>query len=139
MPATPVKVWGTTVQFNGYMIGRIKSVGRASQARDQEEIFTCDSEDENAEYLSKGITRGQVALDMLYDGVAAGTDASLQNDFDDDTDATIEFTYKNGSKKSLTAKIIGLDMPGGEAGGVMEYSVSFQLSGPLTNTPAAAA
>ena len=139
MATKAMKIWGTTVEFNGYLIGEIEDVGKANQSRNQIKIFTCDSEDESAEYLSSGIERGQLQLQVVYDGTVGGTEALLQTDFDADTSATLTITYKNGSKKAITARIINLETPGGAAdGGHAVFNVTFQLSGALANTPAAA-
>ena len=139
MATKAMKIWGTKVQFHGYYIGEIEDVGKSTQTRAQIKIFTCDSEDESAEYLSSGIERGQLALQVVYDGIAAGTYALLQADFDNDVLDTLEITYKNGSKKSISARIINLETAGGAAdGGHAIFNVTFQLSGTLTYTPAAA-
>jgi hypothetical protein len=134
-----MKVWGTTMSFHGYFIGEVEDVGRSTQTRNQIKIFTCDSDNESAEYLSSGIERGQLALQCVYDGTTAGTYYNLQTDFDADTLDTLLITYKNGSTKSISARVINLETAGGAAdGGHMVFTVTFQLSGTLTYTPVAA-
>jgi len=134
-----MKIWGTTVKFNGNFIGEILDVGKANQSRNQIKVFSTDSSQESAEYLSSGIERGQISFNIVFDGEVGGTDATLQTAFDDDTSGTLEITYKNGAKKSITARVINLETAGGAPeGGFAQESVMFQLSGALTNTPAAA-
>jgi len=134
-----MKIWGTSATFNGYSIGEIEDVGKATQSRATIKIFTCDSVDESAEYLTSGIERGQVTLQCVFEGEVGGTFANLQADFDAGTKATLLLTYKNGAKKSISALITSLETPGGAAeGGHAQFSVTFQLSGTLTYTPAAA-
>jgi hypothetical protein len=131
-----MKIWGTTAHFGDYYIGEIEDVGKAAQSRSLIKIFTCDSEDESAEYLTSGIERGQLTLQCVFEGEVAGTFASLQEDFDDGETRTLEITYKNGAKKSIDAMIVNLETPGGAAdGGHAQYSVTFQLSGTLSYTP----
>lgn len=140
MATKAMKIWGTQVSFNGYSIGEIEDVGKAPQARNLIKIFTTDSEDESAEYLSSGIERGQLALQCVFDGEVGGTAALLQADFDAGTTATLEITYANGAVKSIDALIVNLETAGGAAdGGHAQFNVTFQLSGTLTYTPAAAA
>lgn len=135
-----MKVWGTAVTFHGYSIGEIEDVGKAAQSREVIEIFTCDSANESSEYLSGGITRGQITFQCVFDGETSGTFYNLQTDFDADVSDTLLITFKNGAKKSIAAKIVNLETAGGAAkGGHMQYSVTFQLSGAMTYTPAAAA
>lgn len=139
MATNAMKIWGTTVQFNGNLIGEIEDVGRSTQTRSLIKIFTCDSTDESAEYLSSGIERGQLALQFVFDGEASGTFAQQQSDLDDDTSGTLLITMKNGATISVTARIVSLDTPGGPAdGGHAVATVTFQLSGAVTYTPVAA-
>ena len=134
-----MKIWGTQVQFHGYKIGEIEDVGKASQSRNLIKIFTTDTVDESAEYLSSGIERGQITFQCVFEGEAGGTYDLLQADFDDDVKATLEVTYKNGAKKSIDALIVNLETAGGPAdGGKAGFGITFQLSGTLTYTPAAA-
>lgn len=130
-----MKIWGTTVTFNGNTIGEIEDVGRAGQARSLIKIFTCDSANESAEYLTSGIERGQITFTCVYRGDEPGTYENLQTDFDAGTSATLLITYANGSTVSVSALIVNLEVAGGTAdGGHAQYSVTFQLSGTLTYT-----
>ena len=139
MTTNAMKIWGTTATFNGSLVGEIEDVGKATQSRALIKIFTTDSANESAEYLTSGIERGQLTLQCVYDGEVAGTFSDLQTDFDAGTKATLLVTYKNGSTKSVTAMIVNLETPGGAAdGGHAQYSVTFQLSGTLAYTPVAA-
>jgi len=138
MATTAMKIYGTTATFNGNLIGEIEDVGKANQSRNLIKIFTTDSTNESAEYLSSGIERGQLTLQCVYDGDVAGNFYNLQTAFDDGTSATLLITYANASTKSITALISSLDTAGGAAdGGHAQFSVTFQLSGTLTYTPAA--
>jgi len=138
MATTAMKIWGTTATFNGNLIGEIEDVGKANQSRNLIKIFTTDSTNESAEYLSSGIERGQLTLQCVFDGDVAGNFYNLQTAFDAGTEGTLLITYPNGSTKSITALISGLDTAGGAAdGGHAQFSVTFQLSGTLTYTPAA--
>jgi len=138
MATTAMKIYGTTATFNGNLIGEIEDVGKANQSRNLIKIFSTDSTNESAEYLSSGIERGQLTLQCVYDGDVAGNFYNLQTAFDDGTSATLLITYANASTKSITALISSLDTAGGAAdGGHAQFSVTFQLSGTLTYTPAA--
>ena len=138
MAITAMKIYGTTATFNGNLIGEIEDVGKANQSRNLIKIFSTDSTNESAEYLSSGIERGQLTLQCVYDGDVAGNFYKLQTAFDDGTSATLLITYANASTKSITAVIASLDTAGGAAdGGHAQFSVTFQLSGTLTYTPAA--
>jgi hypothetical protein len=137
MATKAMKIWGTAVQFNGYSIGEIEDVGEGDQSRNLIKIFTCDSENETAEFLTAGIEPGQLTLRCVFDGEVAGTDAKLLADFQAGTIATLEITYKNGAKKSINAMIVKHPTAGGAADGHAVFSVTFQLSGTLTNTPKA--
>ena len=137
MATTAMKIYGTTATFNGNLIGEIEDVGKANQSRSLIKIFTTDSTDESAEYLTSGIERGQLTLQCVYDGDVAGTFYNLQTDFDAGTSGTLLLTYANNSTKSITALIANLETAGGAAdGGHAQISVTFQLSGTLTYTPA---
>ncbi len=139
MTTKAMKIWGTTVRFNGNLVGEITDVGKAGQSRKLISVFSCDSASESMEYLSSGIERGQLTLGIVFDGEVGGTDATLQTAFDADTSGTLLITYKNGATKSITARVISLETAGGAAdGGYAQENVTFQLSGALTNTPAAA-
>ena len=132
-----MKVWGTGLVFNGYSLGEVEDVGRASQNRNLIKIFTCDSANESAEYISSGIERGQITFQMVYYGDAEGTADKLQDDFDAGTKADLVATYKDNSTRTIDALITSLDLPGGAAeGGHLQYSVTFQLSGTLAKTAA---
>lgn len=136
MSTNAMKIWGTTVNFNGYLIGEIEDVGEGDQSRNLIKIFTTDSADETADFLTAGIEPGQLSLRCVYEGKVGGTYSQLLTDFKAGTIATLEITYKNGSKKSIQAMIIKVPTAGGPAdGGHAVFNVTFQLSGTLTYTP----
>jgi hypothetical protein len=135
MATKAMKMWGTVVKFNGYSVGEVKGLNGGDRTREFIKIFTFDSPDETAEFITSGITPGQVTIDVVYDGETAGLDSKLETDFIAGTKATFEITYKNGSKKSMDAIVAGKPLPSGEAeGGVAMHSIPFQLSGVLTTT-----
>jgi len=136
MATKAMKIWGTKVNFNGYFIGEIEDIGEGDQSRNLIKIFTCDSADETAEFLTSGIEPGQLSFRCVFDGEVGGTYALLLADFKAGTIATLEITYKNGAKKSINAMIIKHPTAGGAAeGGHAIFNVTFQLSGSLTYTP----
>ncbi len=139
MATKAMKIWGTTVSFNGNTIGEIEDVGRANQTRNLIRIMTTDTVNERAEFLASGIDGGQLTLQVVYEGQAGGVYANLLTDFNAGTVATLLVTYKNGSSKSVNAIIANLETAGGSPdGGHGQFSVTFQLSGDVTYTPAAA-
>jgi len=135
MATKAMKMWGTVVKFNGYTIGEVESMSGGDRAREFIEVFTFDSEDETAEFITSGITPGQLSVDVVYDGETAGLDSSLETDFIAGTKATLEVTYKNGSKKSCDAIIAGKPFPSGAAkGGKAMHTIPFQMSGAVSTT-----
>ncbi len=134
-----MKVWGTVLKFNSNTVGEIENVGSADFNREFIEVFTLDSDDETAEFITSGITPGQLSLDVIFDGVTDGVYSKLKTDFTAGTKATLEITYKNGSKISCDAILAKLPTPGGAAkGGKQMYNLVFQMSGSITYTPVAA-
>jgi hypothetical protein len=136
MATKAMKIIGTKIKFGEYYLDEVTDVGRGRQVRNQKKIVSCDSEEDNADYLDLDIERGTIDFTFVYEGEIGGTYDSLQEDFDSGEIKTLEVTYKNGSKKSFLAKIVALDTAGGAAeGGHAEGSVSFQRQGPIDYTP----
>ncbi len=135
MATKAMKIWGTTVSFDGVTIGEIKTVGKGKRKREIIEVFTTDSANEQVEKISSGINNGQLTLGVVYDGEVAGVFKQLDTKFVAGTVGTVTLTMKNGSTLSFSALIGEMETPGGEAkGGMAEYEVTFEISGTITVT-----
>jgi hypothetical protein len=140
MSTDAIKVIGTTVSFNGNPLGRVVDVGRSTMSRNEQKIVTCDSDDDDAEYLSTDADRGTLAFTLNFQGMVADTWSTLNTAWAAETEGTLLVTFRNGATKSTTAKCISLETPGGAAdGGYYQYGCTFRLIGTITYTPAAAA
>lgn len=135
MTTKAMKVWGSTVTFDGVSIGEIIDLGRGNPTRNIIRVFTTDSDDEAAEKISSGVEPGQVTFRCVYDGEIAGQYHQLHTKFWAGTIGTLLRTYSNGATVSASAIIANIESPGGAAeGGVQEYSITFDISGALTHT-----
>jgi hypothetical protein len=137
MSSNAQKIIGTTIVFNSYTIGEVTDIGRATMTRNEKKIVTTDSDDDDADFLSQDIERGTLSLTVVYDGSVGDAWSQLESDFAASTEANLVVTYRNGSIKTVLAKVINLDTAGGAAdGGHAEFGVTFRLLGRVTKTAA---
>jgi len=135
MPETPVKIWGSTVTFNGNLIGRIKSIGEVGESRTIHEFLTCDSTTEDMEFLTAGKNPGELSLVMMFEPSNIGNYEKLKTDYDADTSAAATITlYTGGAQYTGTARVTQLGTPAGEAAGLFEFNCTLKFSGAITYT-----
>lgn len=135
MAETPIKVWGSTLTWNGNLIGHIKSIGALGESRVIHEFLTCDSTTEDLEFLTAGKNPGELSFALLYEPSNIGNYQRFKTDYDADTSGVATITLgTGGAQYTGTARVTSLETPAGEASGLFEFNATLRFSGAVTYT-----
>lgn len=124
---------GTTLHFNGNLIGEIQSVS-GTRTRRVIDILSCDSTDEGVEKIAGALNEGEVTFHCIYDPTAAGVYNDLNTDFQLGTKGLnangCRITYPTAGIHLCDGIISSLSVPSfSEADGEISVDVTIALSG----------
>jgi hypothetical protein len=123
--ANEITSLGLTLAFNGNTIGEIRSLSGARSA-EIHNIASVDSANNTIEKLAGLIDEGDVSVNIIYDGSAAGVYNDLNTDFKARTKGTLLITHSDGSTMSCSAYISSLGEPSfGAPGEPVAVDVTF--------------
>lgn len=137
MTTAASKGFGTTFVFDGVTIGEVLGFPEVSAELDGQEILTCDSEDETADFLEGSFNEGSPSFQFIYNGAQNANYHVLHNKWRAKKRGSLVVTYKNrsGTVSSITvqAMILTLTWPGfGAPKDAKMATVSFRTLGKKT-------
>lgn len=110
------KGFGTTFVFDGVTIGEVLGFPEVTAELDGQEILTCDSLDETADFLDGAFNEGEPTFQFIYNGAQNGNYHALHNKFRARKRGPLVVTYKNRagttSSHTVQAMITKLSWPG---------------------------
>ncbi len=116
MTTAASKGFGTTFVFDGVTIGEVLGFPEVSSELDGQDILTCDSADETADFLEGAFNEGSPSFQFIYNGAQNANYHALHNKWRAKTRGNLVVTYKNraGTTSSITvqAMILTLSWPG---------------------------
>jgi len=138
MATNAISAIGTTAVFDGLNLGEIGSMSPSGRSCNVISYFSTDSTNGFVDKLPGQLDEGELTVDMVYDGSAAGVYNSLNTKYLAKTSGTLLITFNVGADQSTyscTAFISNLDKPGfSAADGEVRHSVTFAISGKATFT-----
>ena len=138
MATNGITAIGSTVTF-GSLVGEIGSMSPSGRSCNVIPIFSTDSSNGFVEKIAGQLDDGEVTLDVVYDGTAAGVYNDLDTAYLAKTVQSLTITYSDASTFVNTAAFISsIDKPGfSAADGEVRFSVTFVYSGKSTYTDVA--
>jgi len=140
MATNAIKAWGTTVSFDGVTLGEVKSISGSGSSRNIIRVFSCDSANETADKIAGGIDSGTVTLGLIYWGAVAGPYKTANDKKNSGVLGSLVITYRDASIRQGQALIQNVGEPsfGDAEGSIVEFSVTFDISGEMELTDTAA-